>query len=65
MGDFIEQVLTTLQDIDFALWEIDIPSPTVPEYVEHHQQVQTVMRLVEEKTMEIRKAAERLEDDLK
>lgn len=27
-----------------ALWEIDIPSPTVPEYVEHHQGVQAVIK---------------------
>ena len=27
-----------------ALWEIDIPSPTVPEYVEHHEGVQAVIK---------------------
>lgn len=27
-----------------ALWEIDIPSPTVPEYVEHHRGVQAVIK---------------------
>lgn len=27
-----------------ALWEIDIPSPTVPEYIEHHQGVQAVIK---------------------
>lgn len=26
------------------LWEIDIPSPTVPEYIEHHEDVQSVMK---------------------
>lgn len=58
MGGFIEQVFTALQDIDHALWEIDIPSPTVPEYLEHHRQVQDVMKLVEQKAMEIRKSVE-------
>lgn len=30
------------------LWDIDIPSPTVPEYVEHHEQVQELMQLTNE-----------------
>lgn len=39
--------LRALEEIEYALWEIDIPSPTVPEYVEHHEQVQKVMQLVD------------------
>ena len=27
-----------------TLWEIDIPSPTVPEYKEHHEGVQAVVK---------------------
>lgn len=65
VNGFIEQVITALQDINYALWEIDIPSPTVPEYIEHHQQVQGVMKLVEEKLEAIREDAKRMEDDLK
>lgn len=65
VNEFIEQVVTALQDINHALWEIDIPSPTVPEYIEHHEQVQRVMKLVEEKLDAIREDAKRMEDDLK
>jgi len=65
VNEFIEQVITALQDINHALWEIDIPSPTVPEYIEHHEQVQRVMKLVEEKLDAIREDAKRMEDDLK
>lgn len=65
MNEFIEQVITALQDINHALWEIDIPSPTVPEYIEHHEQIQRVMKLVSEKLEAIREDAKRMEDDLK
>lgn len=49
MDDLISRqvVLKALEEISYALWEIDIPSPTVPEYVEHHEQVQRVMNLVD------------------
>ena len=40
--------LNALIDIYMRLWEIDIPSPTVPEYVEHHAQVQALMRRTNE-----------------
>lgn len=65
VNEFIEQVITALQDINHALWEIDVPSPTVPEYIEHHEQIQRVMKLVNEKLGAIREDAERMEDDLK
>jgi len=65
VNEFIEQVITALQDINHALWEIDIPSPTVPEYIEHHEQIQRVMKLVSEKLEAIREDAKRMEDDLK
>lgn len=40
--------LNALRDIYMRLWDIDIPSPTVPEYVEHHEQVQELMQLTNE-----------------
>ena len=43
------QVIEALDDIGHALWDVDIPSPTVPEYVEHHEQIQYLMQLVGEK----------------
>lgn len=50
MNDLISRqtALRALEEINYALWEIDIPSPTVPEYIEHHEQVQKVMTLVDE-----------------
>lgn len=42
-----EQALKALEEISYALWEIDIPSPTVPEYIEHHEGVQSVMEVAD------------------
>lgn len=48
------EVIADLGDIRAALWDIDIPSPTVPEYVEHHKQVQELIALVDEKMSKYR-----------
>ena len=58
MSDMItrEAAIEALEQIRYALWEIDIPSPTVPEYIEHHRDVQNVMKRIDE----IRDKMERL-----
>ena len=48
------EVLGDLEDIRSALWDIDIPSPTIPEYREHHEQIQQVIALVDEKMSKYR-----------
>ena len=50
MNDLISRQtsLRALEEINYALWEIDIPSPTIAEYIEHHEQVKKVMDLVDE-----------------
>ena len=55
MSDLIsrQQAIDALDEIRHALWEIDIPSPTVPEYVEHHEQVQSVWKLLDKKQKEL------------
>ena len=45
--------IDALDEIRHVLWEIDIPSPTVPEYVEHHEQVQSVWKLLDKKQKEL------------
>ena len=52
MGE--NEVLNDLGDIRYALWEVDIPSPTIPEYVEHHEQIQKLIALVDEKMAKYR-----------
>lgn len=39
--------IDALRAIKQGLWEIDIPSPTVPEYVEHHEQIKNMMEIVD------------------
>lgn len=42
-----KRAIEALKAIKYGLWEIDIPSPTVPEYVEHHGQIQDMMGVVD------------------
>ena len=55
MNDLISRqaAIDALDEIRHALWEIDIPSPTVPEYIEHHEQVQSVWKLLDKKQKEL------------
>ncbi len=48
-----QAAIDALDEIRHALWEIDIPSPTVSEYVEHHEQVQSVWKLLDKKQKEL------------
>lgn len=41
--------LQDLKDIYKFVWDIDIPSPTVPEYIEHHEQCVMLMNLIKER----------------
>lgn len=52
MGE--NEVIDDLGDIRAALWDINIPSPTVPEYIEHHKQIQQIIALVDEKMAKYR-----------
>lgn len=53
--DCIERqaAIDALDEIRHALWEIDRPSPTAPEYVELHEQVQSVWELLDKKQKEL------------
>ena len=48
-----EKFLYILYEIQEAIWAIDIPSPTVPEYVEHHNQMQELLELIDTKIKEV------------
>lgn len=45
----IQAVIDDLNEINEAIWEIDIPHPTIPEYKEHHEQMQDLMRKIRDK----------------
>ena len=48
-----QAAIDALDEIRHALREIDIPSPTVPEYIEHHEQIQSVWKLLDKKQKEL------------
>lgn len=41
-----DMAIKAIHDIKEKVWEIDIPSPTIPEYVEHHEQVMSVLIVI-------------------
>lgn len=42
-----KSAIDALKAIRYGLWEIDIPSPTVPEYVEHHEQIKNMLEITD------------------
>jgi hypothetical protein len=52
IAGFIDDLNEIFQD----LWDIDIPFPTVPEYKEHHEQIQGIMAVVTEKIKKYQEA---------
>ena len=41
-----DMAIKAIHDIKEKVWEIDIPSPTIPEYIEHHEQVKSVLKVI-------------------
>ena len=50
MTDYISRqaAIDAVMEIYNAVWEIDIPSPTIPEYIEHHEGCRSVMQRIKE-----------------
>lgn len=42
-----QNAIDALKAIKYGLWEIDIPSPSCPEYVEHHKQIKDMMEITD------------------
>ena len=45
--ELTERFTQVLQSIRDYVWDRDIPSPTVPEYVEHHRDCLEIMKYIE------------------
>lgn len=41
------ECIGVLRAIEHKVWEYDIPSPTVPEYVEHHEACQDILKYIQ------------------
>lgn len=48
-----EVVLDLLDAIRYELWKCDIPSPTVPEYIEHHEEITKLIKFVDDMKLDI------------
>lgn len=57
------EILGDLGDIRCALWDCDIPSPSCPEYVEHHRDITKLIALVDEKMAKYRGKKVTVEED--
>jgi len=44
--DDLNAHIAALRDL---VWEEDIPSPTIPEYVEHHESIQKILKYIDAK----------------
>lgn len=54
-----------LKNLRFQIWLRDIPSPTVPEYVEHHKSIQEILKLTDEVLSKVDDIILGMEDDNK
>ena len=41
-----------LEQLRELVWLEDIPSPTVPEYVEHHRSIQKILKFIDTEILE-------------
>ena len=50
MKELIEKqnAINIVKEIKARIWDVDIPSPTVPEYIEHHEQMKELMDFCDE-----------------
>jgi phosphomevalonate kinase len=48
MDNKIKEKILELKEL---VWLEDIPSPTVPEYVEHHQSIKKILKFIDEEIL--------------
>ena len=41
------ECIGVLKAVRYKVWEYDIPSPTVPEYIEHHKACQDILKYID------------------
>lgn len=52
-----------LENLRFQIWLRDIPSPTVPEYVEHHKSIQELLHVADSVLSQVDDIILGMEDD--
>lgn len=47
-----EKLRIKIEQLRDLVWMEDISSPTVPEYVEHHESIQKILKFIDSKLLE-------------
>jgi len=47
----IDAMVANIRELREFVWNQDIPHPTVPEYVEHHEQIQAILMFIDDKLL--------------
>lgn len=40
-----------IEDLRYLVWLEDIPSPKCPEYIEHHESIQKILKFIDEELL--------------
>jgi len=43
----LNDIAADVEQLRNIVWSVDIPSPTVPEYVEHHENIQKILAFID------------------
>lgn len=46
-----EKTRNKIEQLREIVWGEDIPSPSVPEYVEHHESIQKILKFIDEEVL--------------
>lgn len=44
----LSRVKKAVQELKFHIWLRDIASPTIPEYIEHHESIQEILKFTDD-----------------
>ena len=44
-------LLNAIEELRHLVWNEDIPSPTCPEYIEHHESIQKILSFIDNKIL--------------
>jgi len=51
MLQYIKEMHRNIEQLRELVWGYDIPSPTIPEYREHHESIQKILAFIDNKLL--------------
>jgi len=45
------RLIEVIKELRYEVWMQDIPSSTCPEYIEHHESIQKILRFIDDKLL--------------